>query len=90
MLDITKMDKEEAELWEMLTSKFEGKELIRVLQLIAIDAKKHHDEQLLNSRLHGVVGRSEQLVCECSPKTRFFNLKTGKCLECGKEVEEAN
>jgi hypothetical protein len=55
MLDVSKMDSEEKELWEMLTSKFTGKELIRVLELIAIDSKKHQKEQLLNSRLHGVV-----------------------------------
>jgi hypothetical protein len=51
MLDASKMDSEEKELWEMLTSKFEKKELIRVLELIAIDSKKHQKEQLLNSRL---------------------------------------
>ena len=45
------------------------------------EAKK----ELLN--LHSVVWRSEQLVCECSPNTRFFNLKTGKCLDCQKKVE---
>jgi len=64
MLDVSKMDSEEKELWEMLTSKFEGKELVRVLQLIAIDSKKHQKEQLLNSRLHGVVQQSEQFYCD--------------------------
>ena len=41
-------------------------------------------------RIHDVVGRSEQLVCDCGNKLTDKELYFGQCLQCDKNVEEAN
>jgi hypothetical protein len=40
--------------------------------------------------LGAVVGRSEQLVCECGNKLTDKELYFGQCLQCDKNIEEAN
>jgi len=37
-----------------------------------------------------VVGQSEQLVCDCGNKLTDKELYFGKCLQCDKNMEEAN
>jgi len=48
------------------------------------------EEQILALRIHDVVGRSEQLVCDCgNPNLTWYGYgddKTYFCFECKKEV----
>jgi len=39
-------------------------------------------------RIHDVVGRSEQLVCECGNKLTDKEIYFGQCLQCDRNVEE--
>jgi len=49
-------------------------------------AKLYHAEQL---RLGAVVGRSEQLVCDCEPHTFYeWEKDENKCSQCGKPLYE--
>ena len=41
-------------------------------------------------RIHDVVGRSEQLVCDCGNKLTDKEIYFGQCLQCDKNVEEVN
>lgn len=41
-------------------------------------------------RLHFVVGRSEQLVCDCGNRLTDKEVYFGQCLQCDKNIEEAN
>ena len=45
-LNIKEMDKEEKELYQMLISKFNEKEMKRLAELMIIDAEKYHQERL--------------------------------------------
>jgi len=45
-MDIENLDKEEKELIELLAHNLSEKKFVRALQLIAIDGKKYHQEQL--------------------------------------------
>ena len=39
-------------------------------------------------RIHDVVGRSEQLVCDCGNKLTDKEMYFGQCLQCDKNIEE--
>ena len=47
-------------------------------------------EQVKNCSIPAVVGQSEQLVCDRGNKLTDKELYFGQCLQCGKNVEEAN
>lgn len=47
-------------------------------------------EEYAALRIHDVVGQSEQLVCDCGNKLTDKELYFGQCLQCDKNLEEAN
>lgn len=53
-------------------------------------AERYHQAKLKLLGIANVVGRSEQLVCECGNKLTDKELYFGQCLQCDKSVEEAN
>ena len=58
-----------------------------VIELMTNFAKHYHTEQC---NIANVVGQSEQLVCECGNKLTDKELYFGQCLQCDKNIEEAN
>ena len=49
---------------------------------------KHYLEQYVALRQTLVVGRSEQLVCDCGNKLTDKEMYFGQCLQCDKNIEE--
>lgn len=45
-------------------------------------------EKWLILRLYNVVGRSEQLVCDCGNKLTNKEIYFGQCLQCDKNIED--
>lgn len=62
---------------------FMGDEVAFMIEIIDTKVK----EQLALSR---VVGKSEQLVCDCGNKLTDKEIYFGQCLQCDKNIEEAN
>jgi hypothetical protein len=57
ILDIENMDKDEKELYQMLTSKFNETEMMKLMPLMVIDGEKYHREKLNeNGVLGDVIG----------------------------------
>jgi len=48
------------------------------------------EEVVKNCSIPDVVGRSEQLVCDCGNKLTDKEIYFGQCLQCDKNIEEAN
>ena len=65
-----------------------GFDLTKEQKAFAYQAAKEYHNQAL--RIHDVVGRSEQLVCDCGNKLTDKEIYFGQCLQCNKSVEEAN
>ena len=60
-LDTKEMDSEEQELYGMIRSKFNPKEMKRLAILMIIDAEKYHQEKLNKNIALGDVSK-----CDCS------------------------
>ena len=41
-------------------------------------------------RIHNVTRQSEQLVCDCGNRLTDKEIYFGQCLQCNKNIEEAN
>lgn len=50
-------------------------------------AERYHQAKLKLLGIANVVGRSEQLVCDCGNKLTDKELYFGQCLQCDKNVE---
>ena len=50
-------------------------------------AEMYHKQAL---RIHNVARQSEQLVCDCGNRLTDKEIYFGQCLQCNKNIEEAN
>ena len=50
-------------------------------------AERYHQAKLKLLGIANVIGRSEQLVCDCGNKLTDKELYFGQCLQCDKNVE---
>lgn len=84
-LDTKEMDSEEQELYGMLRSKFNPKEMKRLAILMIIDAEKYHQEKLNNNVVLGDV-----IPCDhrYHSKNGRYMLYEGWCEKCGNECHE--
>lgn len=61
------MDKEEEELYKMLESKFTGKEMLRLAELIGVGYEKYHQEKLNNNIALGDVSKLYEYKFKAMP-----------------------
>tara|TARA_R110000824_G_scaffold189532_2_gene370967 strand:- start:320 stop:574 length:255 start_codon:yes stop_codon:yes gene_type:complete len=65
-LDTKEMDSEEQELYSMLKSKFNPKEMERLAKLMIIDGEKYHQEKLNNLSQHIVISTLRVCATGCN------------------------
>jgi len=80
ILDIENMDKDEKELYQMLTSKFNETEMMKLMPLMVIDSEKYHREKLNNNVVLGDVNGSLNDLCFQHRPSCF----SGVCPNCNK------
>lgn len=84
---------EAIEYLKLATDKTEAGDLIKENNLTDAVVKlmsNYAEFRVKNYSIPAVVRRSEQLVCDCGNKLTDKELYFGQCLQCDKNVEEAN
>ena len=57
---------------------------------LKIELAKALGRAVKNCSIPDVVGRTEQLVCDCGNRLTDKEMYFGQCLQCDKNIEEAN
>lgn len=73
--------------WEVELTNERGDTLTLKGEQYADFFKEYDNKQLI---IADVLGQSEQLVCDCGNRLSNKELYFGQCLQCDKNIEEAN
>lgn len=77
-------------LWNKVKSTYPSGTSKHTNALLEENFESFIDEVVKICTIPAVVGRSEQLVCECGNKLTDKEIYFGQCLQCDKNIEEAN